>query len=349
MSQQPKIIWDKGSAYDFFVSLWIIHRPDDFGLRPSWAAGVRSRMPLPLREVLEQSQMFINVPMHWVYRLPGPKNAKTALDALKALPPQDLLPALVNEKDENHLDFLRSLEGKCNLTAKIEEQLRQYRQPKRTTKPSIRAIFNAWSDRTGFGERLLEALEIYYMNFFAEEETRIIPTLMTALEEVRSLAAEKGLLTTLEEYSAGVRMDWITDLRSLVMAPSFWGAPFVFFDSLDEETGIILFGARPRGTALVPGELVPEDLLNSLKALADPTRLRVLRYLQEAPCTPSELAKYLRLRPPTVVHHLRVLRLAGLVLVNVTSKAERRYAIRTAGIEATVRDFNSFISGDLHS
>jgi len=49
MNKQPNILWENGSAYDLFVSLRVIHNPDEFGLRPSWAAGVRSRLPTQLR------------------------------------------------------------------------------------------------------------------------------------------------------------------------------------------------------------------------------------------------------------------------------------------------------------
>ena len=157
--------------------------------------------------------------------------------------------------------------------------------------------------------------------------------------------AKEDLLVLLEEVSSGVRMDWVNGVDNLILAPSFWSTPFVFYDAQDKETGIILFGARPKGTALVPGELVPEDLVNALKALADPTRLRILRYLQEAPRTPSELAKILRLRPPTVIHHLNNLRLAGLVLVTVSPETERRYAIRTNGLKDTIDNFQDFLSG----
>ena len=82
----------------------------------------------------------------------------------------------------------------------------------------------------------------------------------------------------LEDISNGVRMDWVGEVENLVLAPSFWGSPFVFFDSRSPQTGLVAFGARPKGTPLVPGELVPEDLLNALKALADPTRLRILAH-----------------------------------------------------------------------
>lgn len=352
MNHQPKIIWDKGSAYDLFVSLWILHRPDEFGLRPSWAAGVRSRLPFPLRDVLEDSQKFIRVPLAWIHDLPEPKDAASALSALQALPPEDRLPALVfaskqDQKTRENLQFMLSLEGKQRLTANIESRIKeQYRSSRQPTKEVLRAIFDAWSYRKDFGEKLYIALEAYVKNFFQEEETRIIPAQVKALKEAQALAAEKDVLTVLEELSAGVRMDWISEVSSLVLAPSFWGAPFVFFSSLNDERGIILFGARPKGMALVPGDLVPDELLNALKALADPTRLRILRYLLEGPSTTTELAKILRLRPPTVIHHLHNLRLAGLIQVTVSPKAERRYALRMDGVDVTVQNLREFLSGD---
>ena len=52
----PKLFWDWGTAYDFFVSLSVLHNPQTFGLRAAWAAGMRSRLPSGERESLEQFQ-----------------------------------------------------------------------------------------------------------------------------------------------------------------------------------------------------------------------------------------------------------------------------------------------------
>ena len=351
METQPKIIWDKGSAYDLFVSLYIIHRPDEFGLRPSWAAGVRSRLPIPLRDVLEHSQDFMGVPLPWIYQLPEPKDSRTAVSALAKLPPEDRLPALVfanrhGRTSKAYRECLLSIDGKQRLTANLETQIKEtMSNPSRYTKTYGRAVFEAWSDRKTFGENFLEALSTYVDNFFLEEEPRIIPAQEEGLEEAQALAEQKNPLTLLEDLSEGVRMDWITEVSDLVLAPSFWGAPFVFYNRIDDHKGIILFGARPEGKTLVPGELVPEELLNALKALADPTRLRILHYLQEGPSTTTELAKILRLRPPTVIHHLRNLRLAGLIFVTVSPKSERRYAVRMEGLDTTTRLLKDYLTG----
>ena len=50
-----------------------------------------------------------------------------------------------------------------------------------------------------------------------------------------------------------------------------------------------------------------------LKALADPTRLRLVRTLLEAPRYVEELAAALALSAPTVSHHLKKLEAAGVV------------------------------------
>jgi len=89
---------------------------------------------------------------------------------------------------------------------------------------------------------------------------------------------------------------------------------------------------------------VEATLLQALKALADPTRLRIVGLLaqQEAPLCVCDIVAAFPLEQPTISHHLRVLREAGLV----TSQKHglwafysmRREAIRqlTAGMEHIV-------------
>ena len=50
-----------------------------------------------------------------------------------------------------------------------------------------------------------------------------------------------------------------------------------------------------------------------LKALADPTRLRLVQVLLETPCYVEELAERVALSAPTISHHLKKLEQAGLV------------------------------------
>lgn len=59
--------------------------------------------------------------------------------------------------------------------------------------------------------------------------------------------------------------------------------------------------------------MIDPDLLASLKALADASRLRLLGLLAAGPRSLQQLSRDLDLAPGTVVHHLERLRAAGLV------------------------------------
>jgi DNA-binding transcriptional ArsR family regulator len=106
---------------------------------------------------------------------------------------------------------------------------------------------------------------------------------------------------------------------------------------------LMLFGARPMDISLVPGEAIPDTMLRALKAMADPTRLKILRYLGERPYTPSQLARLLRLRAPTVTHHLNALRLAGLVHLTLEGEGERMYQARQEAIDGTFSTLKEFL------
>jgi hypothetical protein len=84
-SPPPHLSWDIGTAYDLFLSLGVLHQPEKFGLRPSWAAGVRSRLPSDARRALEEADRVLHVPFHWLHTLPAPRNAAGVLRALSAL------------------------------------------------------------------------------------------------------------------------------------------------------------------------------------------------------------------------------------------------------------------------
>ncbi|GIF08705.1 ArsR/SmtB family transcription factor [Actinoplanes siamensis] len=57
-----------------------------------------------------------------------------------------------------------------------------------------------------------------------------------------------------------------------------------------------------------------EALAGHLKAIADPMRLRILHQLTwHGPLRPAELVAELGLKQPTISHHLRILREAGLI------------------------------------
>lgn len=66
------------------------------------------------------------------------------------------------------------------------------------------------------------------------------------------------------------------------------------------------------------------------KAIADPTRRHILKYLRGGERTAGELAEYARISPSALSHHLTVLKLADLVRV------ERRGQFQVYSLNTTV-------------
>ena len=208
----------------------------------------------------------------------------------------------------------------------------------------LATVLNWWAHPEEFGERYLAALRIYHEVFFSEEERRIRPALQEALSRAQELAERLALPDLLEELSQGLRFDKLPEIAELVLAPSYWTTPLLTFGQLSAERAIWLFGARPPGASLVPGEVVPDTILRVLDALSDPTRLRILHYLAQEPLTPAQLSRLLRLRAPTVTHHLQALRLAGLVQLTLgEGKEVKRYAARPEAIAAAFASLKDFL------
>ena len=81
---------------------------------------------------------------------------------------------------------------------------------------------------------------------------------------------------------------------------------------------------RPNGCCAIPNEQAPlpaverERLVAMCKALADPTRFDVFRLVaaQDAPICACDVVDRFGVSQPTISHHMKVLRDAGLVTVS---------------------------------
>lgn len=74
-----------------------------------------------------------------------------------------------------------------------------------------------------------------------------------------------------------------------------------------------------------------EQLIDTFKAIADESRLKIIAHITDSPATVGDLAELLALKPPTVSHHLSTLRRAGLVTVR-TEGTSHYYTFRPEGL-----------------
>jgi len=341
------LAWDVGTAYELFVSLHVLHEPERYDLRPSWAAKIRSRIPTAERTFLEETYPFINIPTSWIHRLPEPKNAITVLYALQQIPTAKRGSAL--------LDLEKGIHPESKYLLELAERRRWDKQdlsklvpmmckdPVDQSEEALVKYLNWWVRPEDFGTMLYSGLQAYHQGFFEQEEKRVGPVLEAGSQRARQLSAHLDARELITELSQGVQ--YTEDLgKELIIVPTFWMTPLVHLETIAEGQRLFLFGARPATMSAIPGELVPDGLLIALKALADPTRLKILRYLSEQELTPSELSRRLNLRAPTVTHHLKELRLAGLV--NVTFRGqEKLYRARLGALDSIHVDLKAFLKG----
>ena len=77
-------------------------------------------------------------------------------------------------------------------------------------------------------------------------------------------------------------------------------------------------------------EVLPVIMQDAYKAIADPTRRRILKYLRGGERTAGELAEYAGVGRTALSHHLMVLKMADLVRV------ERRGQFQVYSLNTTV-------------
>lgn len=350
----PKITWDFGTAYELFISLHVLDEAEYFGIRPSYAAGVRSRIPAAERKLLEEVYSITGVPLKWLSTLPAPKDAISALWALKQIPPAERMIKLARldevPNDEKQQKFnnilLQIIDERKWKTADAEFFFKHFQ--KKHGKIKLEAIekFLTWvSKPEELGEGFLSAMQAYYQAFFEEEEKRVEPILRAGLERAIGLESQLSFEELFLELSQGIQLSDEFRASKFIIAPAFWITPLIFFDRIAKDTMLLMFGTRPADMSVIPGETVPDALIHSLKALADPTRLKILFYLSKESLTPSEIARKLQLRPPTVTHHLKELRLASLVEFSIEDE-NNRYTVRRQALNAVYNQLNSFLENE---
>lgn len=346
---KASIGWDFGTAYELFISLHVLHEPEYYGIRASWAAGIRSRIPAAERKLLEETIPFAGWPISWVRKLPAPKDAISALWTMRQIPAAERMTKVFELDCAENSEWAQTLLKIATRRAWDEldltffEKYRKRKEKKDFDLDGFKRYLDWWTRPDEFGEGFLAALQAYHAAFFDDEEKRITPVMKAGLERAQELSKTLSVSDLITELSQGVRLEE-DDLnpQEIIIAPSYWPTPLVVLEKISETELLLLFGARPANMSAIPGELVPDGLLRTLKALADPTRLKILNYLASEALTPSELSRRLNLRAPTVTHHLAELRLSGLVHLTLRGQ-EKIYRARREALQSTFSALEHFL------
>ncbi len=152
--------------------------------------------------------------------------------------------------------------------------------------------------------------------------------------QARTVRAELMVATVMDGW------EYIAEpgINAVLLVPSrvIWPAAHVFDH---HSTKIICYPIGP-ASSLRPAE-PPLELLRAGQALADERRLRILRLLAHEELTASELSSRLAIGLTTLLHHLAVLRKAGLLSASRTRR--KVYRLRREGLVVLERALTGWL------
>ena len=200
----------------------------------------------------------------------------------------------------------------------------------------LHARFWLWMDRFVY--------EIY-LPWRSEQQERL------DLEQKRAAAA----LGALECFGQPPALEWLNQRNSLLRFSElnqavregrvwvyFWVEPFGLEDLFAIGGTFILVSFAESGLLYQNFKAYAEQVAARAQALADPTRLTILRLIRHFGMVNTEIAQYLGISRPTVSVHARILRKAGLIQSEQDGRVVR-HKIIPGEIRRLFRDLQHYL------
>ena len=250
----PTIRWEFGTAYEFFVSLYVLHHPENYGLDAAKAASILSDISAAERKFLEEIVPFIGMPLAWATELPDPKDAMSVLWGLRQTPAQYRLSSLMNldeRNDDVSKTLLKVIEDEQWSDAQFDLIAEKFINQK-----SVLTPFLDWCVKPeACGEALFLSLQAYYKVYFDDEEKRIEPFLQAGLEKAKTLAEGLELKALMQALSQSIAFDnQQMNFDEILFIPAFWATPLALLNPINKHKALFLFGARPANMAAFPAD-----------------------------------------------------------------------------------------------
>jgi DNA-binding transcriptional ArsR family regulator len=314
--QEPELLVDWAPAYELLVSLssfvsFRLHALLELG--PTWVRDVHTRLPPELAARLSRTSVAATF--------------KHDDDVLMLL-----IRACPGERDaRGFLDWFASLtpgaayEALCPLLPE--------------SGPQVPRDFTSWRDR------ILAILSAWDAAYFRHLDPEILRGLQAHAAALSARAGSAPARRLVEAVTNGILIEPSPDLRTVTLVPQYHQRPYNH-DAAGLGGPIILY---PADVLPAPAEVPPPGLMRLTRALGDDSRLRMLRFLADGPCTLTEVARFIGLSQPTVHHHLIQLRAAGLVRVHFVMASPSRYSLRPHALEQLSAQLGAYLQAPASS
>ncbi|HEX8733297.1 MAG TPA: helix-turn-helix transcriptional regulator [Ktedonobacterales bacterium] len=362
----PRIEIVACATYDFLLSIHVaLHalttEPHEFDISDDWVRAAVAKCAARDPRAIETLGRYVGDGrpsslqagfISLIERCPGPKTVPVFIDWLATIPAFEFAEELLDQDgfSSDWTTLLRqALAEPATMTnAPGPATLRLLEEMPGEAQPAAKRVL---MEVEVVRAEVIDALRAWYETVFAAEEARIMPLLQREAAEMEQRRAASSLEDFIEREMHGVRWQQPLGVRRYIFAPSvfcppavfmrFWRGALTFCTPVRQESQA---DERPAADPHAPDE----EMVRFFTALADVTRLRILRLLLDREMYLTELADRLALRKATIKHHMVRLRAAGLVFLYVR-KPMTFYALRPDTPERARRWLADYLRDPRHS
>ncbi len=197
-------------------------------------------------------------------------------------------------------------------------------------------------DFVGWRDPILDMLGTWYSTYFRQTDPHILELLSDEASELRQRVGTVPPNLLIEEVTNGLVVEPSAMTPNITLVPQYHHRPYNHMIAIQD--GILIL--YPTERAPTADDAPPTRLVHLAHALSDESRLRILRFLADRPCSLTEVARFAGLSQPTVHHHLAQLRAAGLVRVHcdrVNVCLPGRYSLRPHALEQLSEQLGAYL------
>ena len=187
-------------------------------------------------------------------------------------------------------------------------------------------------------DEFAELVEIWLEHVFAAREADLLVLTEADAQALRVGSDGQRVEAVVEKAVPGVTFVPEVGQTSVVLVPS-WTIRPLWAVTDHRAANVFAYPAATRAGGGAP----PARLVALGKAIGDATRLRILRELATSPATAEGLAERMGIPRTTLLHHLRILRAADLIAVQVHDSAYHTYIVRDEHLGDVSRLLEQFL------
>ncbi|MEG6589780.1 ArsR family transcriptional regulator [Paenibacillus barengoltzii] len=182
-------------------------------------------------------------------------------------------------------------------------------------------------------------LKCWHRLYMSTIEHQFLPLLEEDAAEKHTLLQKMDTDALIEYASGGLVLEPLKPISLVVLTPSIHFRPintYVFYEN-------VLFIQYPLDIPELDEDEPPMVLKRLTRALAEPQRLRLLRYVADEPKSMQDMLKDLGEPKDQLMHDLMRLRVAGLLRIHLLAQDTEKFSIRPDGAAELQMFLESYI------